>query len=104
MKDKQKHRLKQKDLVMSIFSLFSEEFENSTASTIWDISLPIEKIITYLNEKHNVLYKNSMWVYTQLRRYENEIGVRLLQKIQRENRRTDFSLRIYKPFIYFFQK
>ncbi len=104
MQERQKHRLKQKELVMSIFSLFSTEFEESNVSSIWDITLPIEKIITYLNEKHNVLYKNAMWVYTQLRRYENELGVRLFQKIQKEGSESNFSLKIYQPFIYFFQK
>ena len=41
-----KHRLKQKDLVMNIFGFFSEEYERSSAGSIWEITMPIEKIIS----------------------------------------------------------
>ena len=39
-----KHRLKQKDLVMKIFSLFEEEYEKTEVEAIWDNKIPINKI------------------------------------------------------------
>ncbi len=99
-----KHRLKQKDLVMNIFGYFSEEYERSDTASIWEIVLPIEKVINYLEERCDVSYKSNLWVWIQLKRYEEELGVVLFKKINPEKKRDQFSIAINYPFINFFQK
>ncbi len=76
-KQENKHRLKRKELVRNIFFIFSEEYEKSDADTIWDIKLPVETLITHLKEHYKAQYTKSMWIRTQIRRYEREIGERL---------------------------
>ncbi len=98
----QRHRLKQLDLVMSICSLFSEEYERTPAESIWEVLIPIDRIKEYLQTTHHAEYKSSLWVYTQLKRYEDEIGVKLFRREQNDGR--NFSLGIYHPFVNFFQK
>ena len=98
------HRLKQKDLVKNIFGYFSEEYERSDAASIWDIVLPIEKVINYLEERCDVKYKSKSWVWIQLKRYEEELGVVLFKKLNSGNNRDQFSIAINYPFINFFQK
>lgn len=98
-----RRRLKQHELVMSICSLFSEEYENSYSDSIWDVCIPIERIKAYLQEKHRTAYKSSLWLYTQLKRYEDELGVKLFRKEQSSDG-EGFSLRIYHPFVNFHQK
>jgi len=97
-----KHRLKKKDLIMNVFALFSEEYEKSIHESIWDIVIPIEHVIEYLKEKCEVDYKSSLWLWTQMKRYEEDLGVRLFRKVKENNK--DFSIAIYYPFKNFFQK
>ena len=99
-----RHRLRQRDLVMSICSLFSEEYEKSSEESIWEVRIPIDRIKEYLQERHHSEYKSSLWVYTQLKRYEDELGVKLFRKEQSDSDDRSFSLRIYHPFLNFFQK
>ncbi len=99
-----KHRLKQKDLVMNIFGFFSEEYEKSNAGSIWEIILPIEKIITNLEKKCDVSYKSDLWVWTQLKRYEEELGVKLFKKVKNSENDKQFSITLNYPFTHFFQK
>lgn len=99
-----RRRLKQRDLVMSICSLFSEEYDRSRTESIWDVRIPIERIKEYLQERHQTEYRSSLWVYTQLKRYEDELGVRLFRKEQNGKDGGDFSLRIFHPFVNFSQK
>ncbi len=99
-----KHRLKQKDLVMNIFGLFSEEYEKSSTLSIWEIVLPIEKVINYLEKKCDVRYRSKAWVWIQLKRYEEELGVELFKKINSDKKSDNFSISINYSFINFFQK
>lgn len=101
---RQRRRLKQQDLVMSIFFLFSEEFERSETESIWDVALPIELVKEYLQERHSVRYKSNLWVYTQLKRYEDELGVKLFAKDPIGRDPQNFALRIFYPFVNFLQK
>lgn len=89
---------------MNIFFFISEEFERSTAESIWDITVPIEQIKRYLQEVCQVEYKSSQWVYTQLKRYEDEVGVRLFRKESTGTDSKDFALGLYHPFVNFQQK
>lgn len=104
MESPAKHRLKQKDLVKNVFGFFSEEYERSNAGSIWEITLPIEKIINYLQQKCDVSYKSNLWVWIQLKRYEEELGVELFKKVKTNKKDNQFSIAINYPFINFFQK
>lgn len=97
-----RHRLKQKDLVMRIFFMFEEEYENQDVESIWDIKIPIERIKDYLKDTCNVTYRSNLWVYTQLKRYEEELGVRLFKKEAADN--GEFYLSIYDKMLKFYQK
>jgi len=99
---KAKHRLKKKDLIMNIFALFSEEYEKSKHKSIWDIVISIEYVIEYLKEKCEVDYKSSLWLWTQMKRYEEELGVKLFRKVKKNDK--EFSIAIHYPFKNFFQK
>jgi DeoR/GlpR family transcriptional regulator of sugar metabolism len=99
-----KHRLKRKDLVTKVFYLLSEVYEQSDRESIWDIELPIERIREHLSTKYGVCYSSDQWVYTQLRRYEEEIGARLFRKICRTGSRHRFSLAVHDKMVEFDQK
>ncbi len=104
MDDVAKHRLNQKDLVMNILSLFSEEYENCESGSIWDISISLESIIDKLKEKCNVSYKSDNWVWTQLKRYEEEIGAKLFKRTKSGNEKKSIVISMHSPYINFFQK
>ncbi len=104
MEKASKHRLKKKDLIMNIFALFSEEYERSTHDSIWDIIIPIEYVIEYLKEKCEVDYKSSLWLWTQMKRYEEDLGVKLFRKVKKDQSNKEFSIAIHYPFENFFQK
>ena len=74
------HRLKREELVMEVFSLISEEYERSDKETIWDICVPLSTIRMRLSERHDTHYSSDQWLQTQLKRYEDEMGVRLFQR------------------------
>lgn len=99
-----KHRLNQRDLVMNIFGLFSEEYESNDAGSIWDVNLSLDHIIQKLEEKCDVSYKSDLWVWTQLKRYEEEIGVQLFKKIKVPGREKSLAVSMNYPYINFFQK
>ncbi len=99
-----KHRLKQRDLVMNIFFFFEEEYENKEVDSIWDIELPIERIRDYLSKKCSVNYRSNLWVYTQLRRYEEELGVKLFRKLPSHPGSNGFKLAIHRDMVKFYQK
>ena len=99
-----KHRLKQHELVSSIFRLFADEYENSDAGSVWDIKLPIERIKEYLKEKHDASYRSNLWIYTQLKRYEEEAGISLFKKEQTGKNNQVFTLSIYDRMLSFAQK
>ncbi len=99
-----KHRLKQKDLVMKIFSLFEEEYEKTEVEAIWDNKIPINKIRAFLKESAHVSYQSNQWVYTQLKRYENELGVKLFRRESSASEGGGFSLSIHNQMTRFYQK
>lgn len=97
------HRLKRSDLAMKIFYLFSEEHEHSDKESIWDLELPMETVRQYLATEHGVSYRSNQWIYTQLRRYEQEVGVSLFRKIP-DGSGDSFRLALHAPMPRFYQK
>ncbi len=104
MGNNSKHRLKQKDLVMNIFGFFSEEYERNPSGSIWDITMPINRIIKNLEDKCDVSYKSDLWVWQQLKHYEEELGVKLFKKVKPDKNGKEFFLSMNYPYINFFQK
>lgn len=76
-----RHRLKQKDLVHLLLSLFSEEYDTRESDLIEDITLPVDRIRDYIKKKTGVTYTSDAWMMTQIRKYEEEIGTRLFRKV-----------------------
>jgi DeoR/GlpR family transcriptional regulator of sugar metabolism len=99
-----KHRLKQKELVMNIFFLFERKYEQSDVESIWMIKLPIEEIKSELEEICSVHYRSNLWIYTQLRRYEEDLGVRLFRKDNTGRKKGSFFLSISENMVEFNQK
>ncbi len=75
-----KHRLKQKDLVALLLTLFSEEYDKAQVDSITDILLPMGTIKAYLRQKVGISYTSDSWIITQVRKYEEEIGTTLFRK------------------------
>ena len=99
-----KHRLKQKELVMNIFFLFERKYEQSAVESVWDIKLPIEEIKSELEEICSIHYRSNLWIYTQLRRYEEELGVQLFRKDSAGCNKGSFYLSINDKMVQFYQK
>jgi DeoR/GlpR family transcriptional regulator of sugar metabolism len=98
-----KHRLKRNDLVMNVFFFFSEEQDHTAAESIWELEVPMERIRQYLMTKTGATYRSNQWIYTQLRRYEQEVGVQLFRKLPGTSR-DEFTLAIHRPMRSFHQK
>jgi len=88
---------------MKIFFLFADEQEHSSAESIWDLELPMEQIRQYLLANHGVAYRSNQWIFTQLRRYEQEVGVQLFRKLPGSSR-DEFRLAFHYPMPSFHQK
>ncbi len=99
-----KHRLKRKDLVMNIFFMFEEEYEKNEVESIWDIKIPIESVKSYLRESCSVSYRSNLWVYTQLKRYEDELGVKLFRRDHAGCEKGSFNLSVHDRMVKFYQK
>ncbi|MDP3177677.1 MAG: DeoR family transcriptional regulator [Spirochaetaceae bacterium] len=78
----QRQRLKQKELVAALFVLFSEEYDRRGADTIFDIELPLCDVRSHLRAKVGVEYTSDAWIYTQIHKYEEEIGVALFRRAE----------------------
>lgn len=89
---------------MNIFFLFEKEYERSQVESIWEIELPIERIKKELEELYSVSYRSSTWIYTQLRRYEEDLGVQLFAKDSRGCGKGSFRLSICDRMLTFYQK
>lgn len=98
-----RHRLKRSDLVMNIFYFFSEEQDRTEAESIWDLEVPMERIRQHLLAGTGTAYRSNQWIYTQLRRYEQEVGVELFRKVA-GSARDEFRLAIHHPMRSFHQK
>jgi DeoR/GlpR family transcriptional regulator of sugar metabolism len=96
-------RLKRKDLAMGILYKFSEIYESSEAESITDISIPIDQARLHLKERFGVEYTSNQWIFTQLKRYEDEINSRLFEKTKVRGP-NEFSLSLYPEMIEFTQK
>jgi hypothetical protein len=96
-------RLKRHDLVMGILYKFSDLYESSEAQSIWDIAMPIDELRIHLKMRFGVEYTSNQWVYTQIRRYEDEIGAKLFERrdMKHANR---FNLMLHPNMIEFVQK
>ena len=99
-----KHRLSQNDFVMNIYGLFSDEYESTPVKSIWEISLDVKTIIERLEKKYDVTYSSEIWVWTQLKRYEQDLGVKLFRKIKADDGENNFSVALNYPYLNFFQK
>ena len=101
-----RHRLKREELVMAVLSLLSEEFERSEAESMWQIALPASTIRKHLSERHGTAYSSDHWLHTQLRRYEDEIGVPLFERTSQTNtgKEKTFALGLHQPMTDFYQK
>ena len=86
-----KHRLKHKDLVKYVFFIFSDKYEKSDAETIWDIKIPLERLRNLLKERYKANYTSNSYIYTQLKRYEEEIGSKLF-RFEKEPGSDQYSL------------
>lgn len=75
-----RQRLKQKDLVAALFVLFSEEYDNRGVDSIFDLELPLSDIREYLHGRFGIDYTSDAWILTQIRKYEEEIGVELFRR------------------------
>ena len=76
----QPQRLKQQDLVATLFVLFSEEYDRSEVDSIADIEFPMASIRDYLEKRVGIAYSSDAWITTQIHKYEEEIGTRLFRK------------------------
>lgn len=76
-----KRRLKQKELVTLLLTLFSEEYDKAQVDSITDILLPMSAIKAYLRSKVGISYTSDAWITTQVRKYEEEIGTTLFRKV-----------------------
>ena len=81
-------------MVKNIFYIFSEKYEKNSVDTIWDIKIPIENLRILLKERCNVDYSNDSWIYLQIKRYEENLGVKLF-KIEKESNDKSNSIAIY---------
>ncbi len=88
---------------MGVLYHFSEVFESCQAETIWDISIPAKDIRKQLKQSLGVDYKSNQWVFTQLRRYEDEIGAKLFEKTKADGA-DSFDLMLHRHMIQFVQK
>ena len=99
-----KRRLNRSDLVTSILRVFADEFENSDAKSIHEITLPIERVKSLLHEHRSIDYRSGSWIHTQLKRYEEDLGFRLFRKEKSGPGSGDFSLSLYNDLRTFNQK
>jgi len=100
--DQKKLRLKQKDLVFNVLRLFSLELDKNQGKSIWDVALSSSQIIEYLKERYSIDYKTDYWLWTQLKRYEEELGMPLFKK--HKGTGPTFTISLAAPYTHFHQK
>ncbi len=74
-------RLRQKDLVATLFILFSEEYDRSGTDSITDISIPMPAVRDFIRKKTGISYSNDAWIITQIHKYEEELGTTLFRRV-----------------------
>lgn len=77
-----KQRLRKEELVELIFSLFWEEAYSRGVSSIQGISIPLDRLREELAERSGAPRQNSKWIHTQVRKYEERLGVQLFEKVR----------------------
>ncbi len=97
-----RRRLKQKDLVASLFVLFSEEYDARGSDSILDLEIPMSELRRQLRERVGIDYTSDAWISTQLHKYEEEIGVSLFRKEERGD--GSLALGIARDMRTYFQK
>ena len=104
-----KRRLKKKDMIMLLLTLFSEQYDSAQVDSITDIMIPMETVKDYIRDKVGINYTSEPWIINQIRKYEEEIGTRLFRKIVTEQGSTlglcqDLSTYEQKRHLYVTQK
>lgn len=89
---------------MNIFFLFEREYERAPVESIWELKLPVESIKRNLEEICSIHYRSNLWIYTQLKRYEEDLGVRLFRKDSAGCGKDSFYLSIHDRMLTFSQK
>ncbi len=91
---------------MAILSLLSEEFERSEVESIWEVCIPVATIRRYLSERHGTSYSSDQWLHTQLRRYEDELGVPLFDRKKATDSagNSECALALHHSMVDFYQK
>ncbi len=97
-----KLRLKQKDLVFNVLRLFSLALYENQVKSIWEVALSSSQIIEYLKERFSIDYKTDYWLWTQLKRYEEELGMPLFKK--HKGTGPTFTISLAAPYTHFHQK
>ena len=100
---KTKQRLKKKEMILNLFSLFSEKYDSVSDISIFDIVIPVEEIQNYLEKNFSIQYTSSTWILTQIKRYESLIGYPLFQKIKSQDNPDSFSLALYNKMSSYYQ-
>ncbi len=102
---KDRQRLRKKDLVDSIFLLFSREFDiQDKVDDIRNIRIPVEKVSSFLNENFNLKYRSNSYIFSQLRSFEEENSIKLFEKIPDNSGKTEFYIAVYSGINSFNQK
>lgn len=99
-----KQRLKRDELVDYVFAAFSERYESTTVDSIYELIIPLSDIRAGLNKSYAADYNSDTWIFTQLRRYEREHGVKLFEKADVTEDGRPTALAIYGGITRFTQK
>ncbi len=90
-----KQRLSKDELVDLVFSLFWEEAYVRGISSIHGIAISLDRLREELARRSGAPRQNSKWIYTQVRKYEERIGVRLFEKTRDGNDAESLSVTPY---------
>lgn len=89
---------------MNIFFLFEREYQHSEVESIWELRLAVERIKQELERICSIHYRSNLWIYTQLRRYEEDLGAQLFRKDSAGCPKGSFYLSICDRMVTFAQK
>lgn len=95
-------RLKKHELVGFVFNMLQDEYEQSDAPALEHVAVPVERILRQLASVSEQPRQSSRWVFTQLRRYEEEHGTRLFRKFR--SRHGEEMLQLTSALVSFLQK
>lgn len=98
-----KHRLKQDELVRNVMYILSEELDRIDGKVVSKPTISFSSLRSRLAERYGIDYHSDRWLYTQLRRYEHEIGCRLFDKYQNAES-GESELTLYEKMESFVQK